>query len=354
MQPLAIPGLFVWSVWQPERNVYFNSHFIVGDGGNVVVDPLAAPDADLAHMESLGGVALVVVTNRDHERKTRDFAARFSARVAASGGDAPLLSGPVDVVLKAGDEPFDGASVIAFEGLKSPGEIALALEKRRAAIVGDALWGDPAGSVRMLPDDKLIDPKRAVLSLRQLWALRLETLLVGDGQSIASGADKVIGDFLQSRADVYVNRINLDEIAPDVFSDVGGKYGATAYEAGWPIGARKLGYIFVTLKPGERLCPMHSHLLEEEMFLVWDGTPTIRTPRGDYACRKGDVVCFPVGDVGLHQLLNASDAPCTVFLLGNSDPNEVAYYPDSDKVLVRGRNRLIVRANPRLDYYDGE
>ena len=354
MQPLAIPGLFMWSVWQPERNVYFNSHFIRRDAGNVVVDPLPATDADLAQMEQLGGVALVIVTNRDHERKARDLAARFEAKIAASEGDAPLLAGPVDVVLKAGDEPFDGAVVVAFEGLKSPGEIALSLPKHRAAIVGDALWGDPAGSVRMLPDDKLIDSKRAVLSLRRLWALRLEALLVGDGQSIMAGADKVIGDFLQSRADVYVNRINLDEVEPEVFSDAGGKYGAAAYEMGWPIGARKLGYIFVTMKPGERLCPMHSHLLEEEMFLVWDGEPTIRTPRGEFTCRKGDVIAFPVGDVGMHQLLNASDRPCTVFLLGNAEPNEVAYYPDSDKVLVRGRSRLIVRASPRLDYYDRE
>jgi len=53
-------------------------------------------------------------------------------------------------------------------------------------------------------------------------------------------------------------------------------------------------------------------------------------------------------------LLNKSDAACTVFLLGNVEPDEVAHYPDSNKVLVRSRNRLIVRADPRLDYYDGE
>ena len=354
MQALAIPGAFAWSVWQPDRNVFFNSHFFQRDGGNVVIDPLVASDAELAHMESLGGVSLVIVTNRDHERKARDLAARFGAKVAASRGDAPLLSVPVDIMLEAGDEPFDGASVLAFEGLKSPGEIALSLPKHRAALVGDALWGDPAGTVRMLPDDKLIDASRAVLSLRQLWALRLEILLVGDGQSLMRDADHVIGEFLQSRSDVYVNRINLDEIEPEVFSDLDGKYAATAYEAGWPIGARKLGYDFCTLPPGARLCPMHSHQLEEEMFLVWEGEPTIRTPRGEFTCRKGDVICFPVGDVGTHQLLNKSDRPCTVFLLGNAEPEEVAYYPDSDKVLVRGRKRLIVRASPRLDYYDRE
>ena len=116
-----------------------------------------------------------------------------------------------------------------------------------------------------------------------------------------------------ARADAYVNNINLDEIVPERFSDLGGKYAAARFEAGSPIGARRLGYQFVTLEAGARFCPMHSHALEEEMFLVWDGTPTIRTPRGSYVCRRGDVIAFPVGDVGLHQLCNESAAPCTVF-----------------------------------------
>ena len=67
--------------------------------------------------------------------------------------------------------------------------------------------------------------------------------------------------------------------------------------------------------------PRHSHALEEEVFLVWEGTPTIRTPRGEFECRRGDVIAFPPGDVGMHQLCNKSDAPCTVFLLGNAEPN---------------------------------
>jgi len=353
VQPLAIPDVYTWSVWQPDRNVYFNSHFVRRPDGNVLIDPLAAPEADVAAMREMGGVKSIIVTNRDHERKSRDFATLFSATIAASELDAPLLSGPVDRVLRDGEEAFAGATVIALSGLKSPGEFALHFRRHRAALVGDALWGDPAGSVRLLPDAKLLDPEAAVLSLRRLWALRLQTLLVGDGASIFGDADRIIGAYLQSRADVYVNRINLDEIAPDDFDDLGGKYRAREYEVGLPIGARRLGYRFATLQPGARYCPMHSHALEEEMFLVWEGRPTIRTPRGAFECRRGDVIAFPTGDTGTHQLLNASDAPCTVFLLGNDEDEEVAYYPDSDKVLVAGRH-LMVRAAPHLDYYDGE
>ena len=352
MQPTVIPGVFMWSVWQPARRVFFNSYFLTTPDGNAVVDPLALLPEQSAEIAERGGVAWVIVTNRDHERMAREVAAQFGAKIAAGKADAPLLGGPVDRALGDGDEPFAGARVIAFEGLKSPGEIALHLSRHSAAIVGDALWGDPAGSLRLLDDDKLLDPRAAVLSLRKLWALRLKALLVGDGACIFSDADRVIGDCLQARADVYVNRINIDEASAEHSVDPG-QYEATLYELGDLIGARKLGYWIVELAPGKRFCPLHAHQLEEEMFFVWEGNPTIRTPRGSFVCRPGDVIAFPVGDRAAHQLLNASDKPCKVFLLGMDEPEDVCHYPDSDKVSMAGR-RLRVRASPHLDYYDRE
>ncbi|MBV8339905.1 MAG: hypothetical protein JO343_08160 [Candidatus Eremiobacteraeota bacterium] len=80
----------------------------------------------------------------------------------------------------------------------------------------------------------------------------------------------------------------------------------------------------------------------------------IRTLRGEYTCRKGDIIAFPVGDIGAHQVINKSDKPCRVFMLGAEDPKGVCYYPDSKKVLVSSRGRLIIRTEPALDYYDGE
>jgi uncharacterized cupin superfamily protein/glyoxylase-like metal-dependent hydrolase (beta-lactamase superfamily II) len=352
MQPTVIPGVFMWSVWQPTRHVFFNSYFLTVPQGNVIVDPLALLPEQSAEISDRGGAAWVIVTNRDHERMAREVAAQFGAKIAASKGDAALLAGPVDRVLQDGDEAFAGARVIAFDGLKSPGEIALHLPEHDAAIVGDALWGDPAGSLRMLDDDKLLDPRAAVLSLRKLWGLRLNALLVGDGACLFAGADRVIGDVLQARSDVYVNRINIDEVAVRQHDDPAG-YVARTYELGNPIGARKLGYWIAELPPGNKFCPLHSHSLEEEMFMVLDGNPTIRTPRGSFVCRPGDVIAFPVGDAGGHQLLNLSDKPCKVFLLGPDEEHDVCHYPDSDKLSIPSR-RLRLRASPHLDYYDGE
>ena len=90
----------MWSVWQPDRNVFFNSYFLERDGGNIVVDPLAWTPQDEAQMRERGGVTWIVITNRDHERRTRDLAALFDSKIAASERDAPLLSGPVDLILR--------------------------------------------------------------------------------------------------------------------------------------------------------------------------------------------------------------------------------------------------------------
>lgn len=354
MQPLAIGGAAMWSAWQPDRRMYFNSFFLKGPEFNFVVDPLAAGDEDLAFMREQGGVAWIVITNRDHERAARAFATTFGAKIAAGIGDAALLSGPVDRTLTQGEEFADGVRIIALAGGKSPGEIALSLPQHKAAIIGDALWGDPAGSLRLPPDEKLLNPPAAVLSLRQIWALRLDVLLVGDGACIFGGADGVIGACLQGRRDVYVNRINIDEVPSEHFSDRTGKYESDDQELGLLIGARKLGYQIVTLAPGKRFCPLHAEDHEEELFIVWEGEATVRTLRGEITCRPGDVMAFPPGDIGAHQLINRSDKPCRVFMLGMEGLGSVAYYPDSDKVLVTTRDRLMVRANPRLDYFDGE
>ena len=151
----------MWSVWQPDRNLHFNSFFVQSrEGGNLAVDPLPLDADGVAEIEAAGGLEFVVITNRDHERNARPLAAAFGAKLAASALDAPLLSAPVDRILGAGERLLDTV-VVPLEGLKTAGEIALHLPGREAVIVGDSLWGDPAGSLRLMPDAKLADPARA-------------------------------------------------------------------------------------------------------------------------------------------------------------------------------------------------
>jgi uncharacterized cupin superfamily protein/glyoxylase-like metal-dependent hydrolase (beta-lactamase superfamily II) len=351
MQALALTGLHAWSSWQSDRSMFFTSHLLVRDGGNVAFDPLPAGATEAAEIEALGGVAIVLLTNRDHERGAAAMRERFGARVLASRAEAGSFALQVDGVFEAGDV-VPGITAIALEGAKTPGEVAFFLPESAAAILGDALIGAPAGALSLLPDAKLADPRALLLSLRRLWALEPRALLLGDGASLFAGVDDAMATLLEARGGPAVNRINLDELDWEPFDDLDGRYRGEIAEVGLLLGARRLGYRAVRLPAGARFCPLHAHDREEEVFYVVEGTPSIRTPRGTLRLRAGDVMAFPVGDRGAHQLLNESDAPCTLILLGGDEVDEVVYYPDSQKVSVRRRG-LRMRAD-RLDYYDGE
>jgi uncharacterized cupin superfamily protein len=87
------------------------------------------------------------------------------------------------------------------------------------------------------------------------------------------------------------------------------------------------------------------------------GTPTLRTPQGERVLAPGDVVHFPEGEPGAHQLRNDANEPFRVLIGSTKSGLYVAGYPDSDKLLIdapaHGRRNML-RAQPDLDYWDGE
>jgi len=341
----------MWSVWQPERNLYFNSLFVATPEGNVAIDPLPLGEADAREIAERGGLAWIAITNRDHERDARALAARFGAKLAASAVDAPSLVGPVERELRDGDL-FCGATVVALEGFKTPGEIALHFGERETVVLGDALWGSPAGALRLMPDDKLADPVAAVLSLRKIAALRPAHLLVGDGASIFGDATRALWAALDARGIPGLRRINRDDAR---WRTWGGpeKYDTEAFEIGDVIGARQLGYRLTRIPPGNASAPSHWHTAEEELFVVLAGRATLVTPSGTEPLRAGDYVAFMTEPHGTHKIVNDSDEPCEILMIACVARADVCVYPDSDKVLVVATG-LIVRSSPALDYWDGE
>lgn len=124
------------------------------------------------------------------------------------------------------------------------------------------------------------------------------------------------------------------------------------------IGAEHLSGSLYEMPPGQRLCPYHWEAAKEEWLIVLTGHPHIRTPEGEQQLRPGDVVCFPTGPEGAHQVLNRTEAPSRVVMLSNvADPNVIVYV-DSNKVGVRGKLGLPGGANydigAPLDYWHGE
>ena len=345
----------MWSRWQPDRALNFNSFFVKGDE-NVLIDPLALEEADAKSIEAEGGVAWIVITTRDHEREAEALGKRFGAKVAAPELDVPEMKVNVDRKLRDSDV-LGRLAVVQLAGMKSPGEFGLYCEDCETVILGDALWGDPPGSLRMVPDAKLGDPAKAALSLRRVWGLRPKNLLVGDGHCIYGNATQAIGDYLSTRKDVLIYKINVDELPKWAIRKGPGRFERRHAEIGFLIGAEKLGYQMFEIDPGKIATPLHGHTEEEELYVVFDGTGTIRFSFGEYPIRKGDFIALPVGERGTHQLKNTGSSKLLVLALANEVDADCAFYPDSDKLLfARKTMRRMVSGNngTDLDYWAGE
>ncbi len=352
MQQCVVPGIAMWSVWKPDRNLYFNSFFVESPLGNVAIDPLPPGDAGADEIAARGGLAWIVVTNRDHERDARALAHRFGAKIAVGARDAASLAGPVERELHDGDT-FGEATVVALDGFKTPGEIALHFRERATVVLGDALWGSPAGALRLMPDEKLADPVAAALSLRRVAALRPQHLLVGDGACVFGDATRALWAALDARSVPGLRRINRDDAVWRTWPCDPDGFAGDAFEIGDAIGAERLGYRLTRIPPGNASCPTHWHTAEEELFVVLRGRATLVTPAGNTPLRTGDFIAFPTQPHGAHKVVNDADEPCEILMIANVDRGDVCLYPDSKKLLVETTG-LIVRDNPALDYWDGE
>jgi len=349
MRQTVVAGVWSWSRWQPDRGLDFNGFLCEHADGNLVVDPVEPDETTMAALRERG-VAAILVTNRDHERVSATLAAAFGVPVIASALDGPLLARTPDRTIEPGERIF-GWNVVGFDGLKTAGEIALVDHARGAVLGGDSLWGKPAGALTIMP--KVADPERAALSLRALRASRPRHVLVGDGACVFEHGFEAIGAALDAREGVLTNRVNVDELRYRSFREFPAPYGGEGAEIGWLLGAKKIEYAAGRLSRGEAYCPYHWHTAQEELFVVLDGTPTLRTPQGTFVLRRGDVVAFPTGAGGAHRLSNEADADALVVLIANADPSDICYYPDSRKAML-GDPGPVVRDNPELDYFDGE
>jgi uncharacterized cupin superfamily protein len=124
--------------------------------------------------------------------------------------------------------------------------------------------------------------------------------------------------------------------------------------------AKKLGATIQIVAPGKRVCPYHLHHAQEEMFVILEGTGTLRVAGELLPLKTGDVICIPAGPEYPHQILNTSDAPLKYLAISTLEDPEICEYPDSGKYLAEGSLdssrpfEVIRRGGDSLDYWDGE
>jgi uncharacterized cupin superfamily protein len=144
----------------------------------------------------------------------------------------------------------------------------------------------------------------------------------------------------------------------DVTADARGRDGHRFLRSmlGQAAGATLTGFSVYELPPGETAWTYHYELGREEWLIVVDGEVVVRTPSGESTLRAGDVICFPLGEAGAHQIRNASAAAAR-FAMPSSWAGEsyVAIRPDSNTALIVGPGfRQIVPLDEDLGYWDRE
>jgi uncharacterized cupin superfamily protein len=101
---------------------------------------------------------------------------------------------------------------------------------------------------------------------------------------------------------------------------------------GHHIGGGLIGASMSEVEPGNKLWPYHTHHANEEWAIVLRGEPTLRTPEGEQVLKEGDVVCFPRGKEGAHQIINGTDSPIRVLTLSSMIGPDIVEYLDTGKV----------------------
>jgi len=100
-------------------------------------------------------------------------------------------------------------------------------------------------------------------------------------------------------------------------------------------GATRLAANLYELEKGTVVSPLHFHRGNEELLFVLAGTPTLR--RGleeERTLAPGEVVSFPAGPAGVHQILNRATEPARVLIAATNDLPEVAEQVENQQLVV--------------------
>jgi uncharacterized cupin superfamily protein len=163
--------------------------------------------------------------------------------------------------------------------------------------------------------------------------------------------------FHEAHATVYrVKSFNLNGDEWDGTRDREG-WSVKGVLVGQRIGGELIGATMSEVEPGCRLWPYHTHHLNEEWVIVLRGEPTLRTPEGERVLKEGDVVCFPRGKDGAHQLINRTDSSVRVLMLSSMIGGEIIEYLDTGKVLAKGvddEDVMFARPGRTVEYWEGE
>ena len=133
-------------------------------------------------------------------------------------------------------------------------------------------------------------------------------------------------------------------------------------DLGSAAGTRTVGLSRIQVDPGKWSTPLHRQTAEEEIFVALDGEgvlelhPSPQRARAgvayaEHALRAGQVISRPAG-TGIGHAFRGGEPGLTFLAYGTRRPDDVCYYPRSNKIYFRGLGPIARLED--LDDGDGE
>jgi uncharacterized cupin superfamily protein len=119
----------------------------------------------------------------------------------------------------------------------------------------------------------------------------------------------------------------MSEAKVNLFQEFSGRL-----DIGAALDAAETAMFLYDVEPGGSF-PYHYEYVPEWLLVV-EGTVAVRVPDGEVELERGDLMRFPPGPDGAHQIANRSTATARLLLFSNAAVPAVSVYPESDAVGV--------------------
>jgi len=198
MKLLHKKNLFCWTNFDEDRNIDFHSYLWVRDGGNVLFDPLPLTTHDENHLNSLGKVRYIIISNSDHVRNAEALAHQIGAEIWGPAAEKANFPIKCTKWLSESKNVINGLDVYCLNGSKTDGELAFIVDGS-TLITGDLIRAHSGGKLCMLPDVKLQNVEQAKDSVNRLALIKGgDAILPGDGWPVFRNGEQALLELVAS------------------------------------------------------------------------------------------------------------------------------------------------------------